>query len=94
MWNHYNPTFVCAGTDRHYFKSDVRALTDNDRLRLAPCPTCGQPLGVASVIDSLIANTQDVEPARVDGLVLEYEDPHTANQRSWDEFTSRLAPPR
>ena len=37
MWSsHHNPTFVCAGPDAHRFKSDVRALADNDRLRLAP----------------------------------------------------------
>ena len=91
MWNHHNPTFVCAGAAPHYFKSDVPDLAENDRLQLAPCPTCGAGLAVASVIEKLIAHAGDARPAHVPGLVREYEDPATAMQRSWDEFANQVA---
>ncbi|MCY4522238.1 MAG: hypothetical protein OXC13_15860 [Caldilineaceae bacterium] len=91
MWNHHNPTFVCAGPDAHYFKSNIRALAENDRLCLAPCPTCGAGLTVASVIEKLIAHSREVVPSHVPGLVLEYEDPHAAGERMWREFESRIA---
>ena len=92
MWSsHHNSTFVCAGTDAHRFKSDVRALADNDRLRLAPCPTCGAELAVESLLASLAADLGGgCEPVHAAGLVEASEHPADATRRHWRAFVERV----
>ena len=87
----YNPKFVCTADTDHFFASDVYALAVNDRLELAPCPTCGAVLQIASVIDSLIAHSQAAKPVHVDGLVVAFEHPGDASRRVFAEFVDRIA---